>query len=219
MLTFLEYINYNFFYETTDLERAREKSVCDREFQDLVMWYADHLYNSDEFLLKMDKILRKCYKFHLTRKENKIIENNIINEEELVNRVLIRIHNTIKNKIKNNELNYSIVNGLISTMIKRSFVDMVRNLNRPKLAHMVQRRVLGTDDEPRSLKDDPSLENIGIEDIMKVPTLTDREKFVLKSRADGKMNKDIAAELGVAKSYTVEIYNDAKRKIKKYYGF
>lgn len=219
MLTFWEYINHNCFNETINLRKSEVDIDCDNDLQNLIMWHADNLDKSDEFLQKMDKILRKCYVFHLNKRQNKIIFDNIVDKEDLINRTLNRIHNTIRKKIENNTLDYSTVIGLIKKMIKSSFVDIVRSMNRVRRIKMLQHNVIGTDVEPRSLKDDPSFENIGIEDILKVPNLTNKEKFVLKSRADGKQNKDIAAELGVVNSYPIEIYNDAKRKIKEYYGF
>jgi len=59
---------------------------------------------------------------------------------------------------------------------------------------------------------------LGLNDVLSVPNLSPRQKIILTRRSEGIKNQDIAAELNVVPSYTTQLYNDAKKKIRAHYG-
>jgi hypothetical protein len=147
-----------------------------------------------------------------------MVRRNIVDEEDVINRTLMRVHDTVEEKIRNRKLNYNTIGGLITTMIRASVVDIMRRNNLKREKGNVRFSTVGTVHEPRSLAGDPSFEKIGLEDALSVPSLSPRQKIILTRRSEGAKNQDIAKELNIRPPYTTMLYNDAKDKIKKHYG-
>ena len=103
-------------------------------------------------------------------------------------------------------------------MIRASVVDIIRRNNWKSEKGNVRFNTVGTVHEPSSFADDPSFEKMGLEDLLRVPSLSPRQRIILTRRSEDMMNKDIAKELNIKPSYTTQLYNDARDKIKKYYG-
>ena len=219
MLTFFEYINNINLNEAQSAVNAEKSLSCTRELEDIILWYARHLDEDDEFYSKLDKSIRRCMNVYIKAYQGMLIGSNIVNKEQVVNDTLIRVWRKIKNKIEDKTMDYRKVAGLVGVMIRRSVLDILRRSNSKIRKLHVQHDVIGNEDEPRSLSGDPSVENRGMDDILKVKSLTDAEKFVMTKRADGMKNLEIASEMGVVPSYATQVYNSAVRKIKDYYDF
>jgi len=219
MLTFFEYINNINLNEAQSVIGAEQSLGCTRELEDIILWYARHLDEDDEFYSKLDKSIRRCMNVYVKAYQGMLIGSNIIDKEQVVNDTLIRVWRKIKNKIEDRTMDYRKVAGLVSVMIRRSVIDMIKRANSKIRKIHVQHDVIGNEDEPRSLTGDPSIENIGLDDILKVKSLTDAEKLVLTKRADGMKNLEIADEMGIVPSRATQVYNSAVRKIKDYYDF
>jgi len=219
MLTFFEYINNINLNEAQSVIGAEQSLSCTRELEDIILWYARHLDEDDEFYSKLDKSIRRCMNVYVKAYQGMLIGRNIIDKEQVVNDTLIRVWRKIKNKIEDRTMDYRKVAGLVGVMIRRSVIDMIKRANSKIRKIHVQHDVIGNEDEPRSLTGDPSIENIGLNDILKVKSLTDAEKLVLTKRADGMKNLEIADEMGIVPSRATQIYNNAVLKIKDYYDF
>jgi len=219
MLTFFEYINSINLNEAQSVIGAEQSLSCTRELEDIILWYARHLDEDDEFYSKLDKSIRRCMNVYGKAYQGMLIGSNIIDKEQVVNDTLIRVWRKIKNKIEDRTMDYRKVAGLVGVMIRRSVIDMIKRANSKIRKIHVQHDVIGNEDEPRSLTGDPSVENIGLDDILKVKSLTDAEKLVLTKRADGMKNLEIADEMGIVPSRATQIYNNAVLKIKDYYDF
>jgi len=219
MLTFFEYINSINLNEAQSVIGAEQSLSCTRELEDIILWYARHLDEDDEFYSKLDKSIRRCMNVYVKAYQGMLIGSNIIDKEQVVNDTLIRVWRKIKNKIEDRTMDYRKVAGLVGVMIRRSVIDMIKRANSKIRKIHVQHDVIGNEDEPRSLTGDPSVENIGLDDILKVKSLTDAEKLVLTKRADGMKNLEIADEMGIVPSRATQIYNNAVLKIKDYYDF
>jgi DNA-directed RNA polymerase specialized sigma24 family protein len=220
MLTFLEYFTNREFDESVDPEDAKMRFLCQRNLQDLFLWYSDNLGKKEEFYVNLDKNIRDCFRISLFPYQRRMVNKEMIDEEEIINRTLMRVHDTVEEKIRNRKLNYNTVSGLITTMIRRAVIDIIRRNTRDKRKGVLGFSTVGTVHEPRSLAGDPSFdfEKIGLEDLLRVPGLNPRQKIILTRRSEGVKNQDIAKELYINPSYTTMLYNDARDKIKKHYG-
>jgi hypothetical protein len=218
MLTFFEYVMNRDFYESVDPDDAQRRFECDRNLQDLFLWYSGNLGKKGEFYERLDKNIRDCFSNSLLLYQRRMVRRNIVDEEDVINRTLMRVHDTVEEKIRNRKLNYNTIGGLITTMIRASVVDIMRRNNLKREKGNVRFSTVGTVHEPRSLAGDPSFEKIGLEDALSVPSLSPRQKIILTRRTEGAKNQDIAKELNIRPPYTTMLYNDAKDKIKKHYG-
>ena len=218
MLTFFEYVMNRDFHESVDPEEAKIRFECERNLQDLFLWYSGNLGKKEEFYDRLDKNIRDCFRNSLLLYQRRMVRRNIVDEEEVINRTLMRVHNTVEEKIRNRKLNYNRVGGLITKMIRASVVDTIRRNNWKTEKGNVSFNTVGTVHEPRSLVGDPTFKQLGLNDFLSVPSLSPRQKIILTRRSEGIKNQDIAAELNVVPSYTTQLYNDAIDKIQKYYG-
>jgi hypothetical protein len=220
MKTFFEYVTNRDFDESVDPEDAKMRFLCQRNLQDLFLWYSENLGKKEEFYVNLDKNIRDCFRISLLPYQRRMVNKEIVDEEEIINRTLMRVHDTVEEKIRNGKLNYNIVGGLITKMIRVSVVDIIRRNNWKSEKGNVRFSTVGTVHEPRSLVGDPSFdfEKLGLNDILGVPSLSPRQKIILTRRSEGIKNQDIAKELNVVPSYTTQLYNDAIDKIKKHYG-
>ena len=206
------------FYESVDPDDAQRRFECERNLQDLFLWYSGNLGKKGEFYERLDKNIRDCFSNSLLLYQRRMVRRNIVDKEDIINRTLMRVHDTVEEKIRDRKLNYNIVGGLITNMIRASVVDIIRRNNRKSEKGNVRFNTVGTVHEPSSFADDPSFEKMGLEDLLRVPSLSPRQKIILTRRSEGAKNQDIAAELNLRPPYTTTLYNDAKDKIKKYYG-
>jgi hypothetical protein len=218
MLTFFEYVAKKDFYESLVPEFGQSRFDCQENLENLFLWYSQNLDKKQEFYERLDKNIRNCFKHNLAAYQKPMVDKNIVDSENVINSTLIRIHNTVEEKIKTGDLNYKTISGLVSTMIRRSVIDIMRSDTRAKRKGVLGFNTVGTDREPRSLAGDPSLEKFGLDDLLRVPNLNPRQKIILTRRSEGAKNQDIAAELNLRPPYTTILYNDAKDKIRKYYG-
>jgi hypothetical protein len=218
MLTFFEYVMNRDFYESVDPEDAKMRFLCQRNLQDLFLWYSENLGKKEEFYVNLDKNIRDCFRISLLPYQRRMVNKEIVDEEEIINRTLMRVHDTVEEKIRDRKLNYNIVGGLITNMIRASVVDIIRRNNWKSEKGNVRFSTVGTVHEPSSLVGDPSFKKLGLNDFLSVPSLSPRQKIILTRRSEGIKNQDIAAELNVVPSYTTQLYNDAIDKIQKYYG-
>ena len=218
MLTFFEYVMNRDFYESVDPDDAQRRFECERNLQDLFLWYSGNLGKKGEFYERLDKNIRDCFSNSLLLYQRRMVRRNIVDKEDIINRTLMRVHDTVEEKIRDRKLNYNIVGGLITNMIRASVVDIIRRNNWKSEKGNVRFNTVGTVHEPSSFADDPSFEKMGLEDLLRVPSLSPRQKIILTRRSEGAKNQDIAAELNLRPPYTTALYNDARDKIKKYYG-
>jgi hypothetical protein len=218
MLTFFEYVMNRDFHESVDPDDAQRRFECERNLQDLFLWYSGNLSKKEEFYKRLENNIRDCFSNSLLLYQRRMVRSRIVDEEEVINRTLIGVHNTVEKKIRNRELNYNRVGGLITNMIRASVVDIIRRNNWKSEKGNVRFNTVGTIHEPSSFADDPSSEKLGLNDVLSVPNLSPRQKIILTRRSEGIKNQDIAAELNVVPSYTTQLYNDAKKKIRAHYG-
>jgi hypothetical protein len=218
MLTFFEYVMNRDFHESVDPDDAQRRFECERNLQDLFLWYSGNLSKKEEFYKRLDNNIRDCFSNSLLLYQRRMVRSRIVDEEEVINRTLISVHNTVEEKIRNGKLNYNRVGGLITKMIRASVVDIIRRNNWKSEKGNVRFNTVGTVHEPSSLVGDPSFKKRGLNDVLSVPNLSPRQKIILTRRSEGIKNQDIAAELNVVPSYTTQLYNDAKKKIRAHYG-
>lgn len=218
MKTFFEYVINRDFHESVDPEAAEIIFKCKRNLENLFLWYSDNLGKKEEFYDRLDNNIRDCFRNSLLPYQRGMVIRNIVDEEDIINRTLLRVHNTVEKKIRNRKLNYNLIGGLITNMIRASVVDIIRRNNWKSEKGNVSFNTVGTVHEPSSFADDPSSEKMGLEDLLRVPNLSPRQKIILTRRSEDVMNKDIAAELNIRPSYATILYNDAIDKIKEYYG-
>lgn len=206
------------FYESVDPDDAQRRFECQRNLQDLFLWYSGNLGKKGEFYERLDKNIRDCFSNSLLSYQRRMVRINIIDKEDIINRTLMRVHDTVEEKIRDRKLNYNIVGGLITNMIRASVVDIIRRNNWKSEKGNVRFNTVSTVHEPSSFADDPSFEKMRLEDLLRVPSLSPRQRIILTRRSEDVMNKDIAKELNIRPSYATILYNDARDKIKKYYG-
>lgn len=218
MLRFFEYVARKDFYESVVPEFGQSRFDCQENLENLFSWYSKNLGEKQEFYERLDKNIRKCFKHSLAAYQKPMVDQNIVDSENVINSTLIRIHNTVEEKIKTGDLNYKTISGLVSTMIRRSVIDIMRSDSRAKRKGVLGFNTVGTDREPSSLVGDPAFEKMGLNDLLSVPNLSPRQKIILTRRSEGAKNQDIAAELNLRPPYTTFLYNDAKDKIRKHYG-
>lgn len=218
MLRFFEYVARKDFYESVVPEFGQSRFDCQENLENLFSWYSENLGEKQEFYERLDKNIRKCFKHSLAAYQKPMVDQNIVDSENVINSTLIRIHNTVEEKIKTGDLNYKTISGLVSTMIRRSVIDIMRSDSRAKRKGVLGFNTVGTDREPSSLVGDPAFEKMGLNDLLSVPNLSPRQKIILTRRSEGAKNQDIAAELNLRPPYTTFLYNDAKDKIRKHYG-
>ena len=223
MLSFFDYINLN---EGRSVKKAKIVYDCERDLEDIILNYARYIdygvmdkEKENEFYSKFNSNLKKCMHYYVKGAYSLMLHGGILDMDDLINKTLFRVWNTIPEMIEKGETNYSLIIGLIKTMIKREITDMIRRMNAKKRKMQSRLDTIGTESEPRSLSGDPSIENIDIEDILKTPNLTDKEKFVLRKRWAGVSNQDVASELGTVPSYPVGLYKTAIAKVKDYFDF
>lgn len=217
MKTFFEYVINRDFHESVDPEAAEIIFNCKRSLENLFLWYSDNLGKKEEFYDRLEENIRECFKHSLLPYQRGMVIRNIVDEEDIINRTLLRVHKTVEEKIRNGKLNYNRVGGLITNMIRASVVDIIRRNNRKSEKGNVSFNTVGTVHEPSSFADDPSSEKRRLEDLLMVPNLSPMQKIILTRRSEGIKNKDIAAELNIRPSYATSLYNDTKVKAKQYY--
>ena len=218
MLSFFEYVARKDFYESVVPEFGQSRFDCQENLEKLFSWYSDNLGEKEEFYDRLNNNIKDCFKHSLAAYQKPMVDKNIVDSENVINSTLIRIHNTIEEKIKTGDLNYETISGLVSTMIRRSVIDIMRSDGRAKRKGVLGFNTVGTDREPSSLVGDPAFEKMGLNDLLSVPNLSPRQKIILTRRSEGAKNQDIAAELNLRPPYTTTLYNDAKDKIRKHYG-
>ena len=206
------------FYESVDPDDAQRRFECERNLQDLFLWYSDNLGKKGEFYDRLEDNIRDCFSNSLLPYQRGMVIRNIVDEEDIINRTLLRVHNTVEEKIRNRKLNYNLIGGLITNMIRASVVDIIRRNNWKSEKGNVSFNTVGTVHETSSFADDPSSEKMGLEDLLRVPNLSPRQKIILTRRSEDAMNKDIAAELNIRPSYATILYKDARKKIRNHYG-
>ena len=107
MKTFFEYVINRDFHESVDPEAAEIIFNCKRSLENLFLWYSDNLGKKEEFYDRLEENIRECFKHSLLHYQRGMVIRNIVDEEEVINRTLMRVHNTVEEKIRNRYQEYN----------------------------------------------------------------------------------------------------------------